>query len=67
MPTNLGVKFRRKFFLGGGAEALEEQGRKIRGNNSLENIAENFTRNSPKIRQTKIKHSPQIRSAESRA
>ena len=50
MPTILGVNC----FLGGAAETLEKQGRKISGNKSIEKFAEKFG-NVPKIRQTKIK------------
>ena len=54
--VNLGVNF------SGGPETMEKQGRKIRYPNSLSKFAGNF----PKIRQTKLKNSPQIRSAEPR-
>ena len=59
-------KFGRKCFFGGGPETLEKQGQKIRYLNSLSKFAENFAGNSSKIRRTKIKNSPQIRSAEPR-
>ena len=67
MPTILGVNFGREFF-GGGAEILEKNkaktfADKICHRNSLGNSPANF----PKIRRTKMKHSPQIRSAEPRA
>ena len=61
MPTILDVNFGREFF--GWSEALEKQGRKIRYQNSPSKFAEKFAGNFPKIRRTKIKNSPQIRSA----
>ena len=61
MPTILDVNFGREFF--GWPETLEKQGRKIRYQNSPSKFAEKFTGNFPKIRRTKIKNSPQIRSA----
>ena len=45
------------------AETLEKQGRKICGKILLEKFAKKFAGNFPKIRQTKLKNSPQIRSA----
>ena len=51
----------REFF--GGPENLEKQGRKIRYRDSPSKFAEKFAGNFPKIRRTKIKNSPQIRSA----
>ena len=60
MLTILGVNF------GGGPEILEKQGRKIRYQNSPAKFTEKFAGNFPKIRQPKIKNSPQIRSAEGR-
>ena len=60
--TILGMNFGSEFW--GGPEALEKQGRKIRGQNSPQEFAEKFAGNSPKIRQTKFKNSPQIRYAE---
>ena len=62
MPTILDVKFGRVFF--GWPETLEKQGRKIRYQNSPSKFAEKFAGNFPKIRRTKIKNSPQIRSAQ---
>ena len=50
----------------GRPEALEKRGRKIHGNNLLEEFAETFVGNSPKIRQTQFRNSPRIRSAEPR-
>ena len=61
MPTILDVKFGREFF--GWPETLEKQGRKIRYQNSPSNFAEKFAGNLPQIGRTKIKISPQIRSA----
>ena len=57
MPTILDVNFGRKFF--GWPETLEKQGYQ----NSLSKFAEKFAGNFPKVRRTKIKNSPQIRSA----
>ena len=65
MPTILDVNFGREFF--GWPETLEKQGRKIRYQNSPSKFAEKFAGHFPKIRQAKIKISPQIRSAEPRA
>ena len=48
----------------GGPEALEKQGRNIRHQNLLSKLAENFAGNFPKNRRTKLKRSPQNRSAE---
>ena len=64
MPTSLGVNFGRDFL--GEPEALEKHGQKIRYQNSPSKFAEKFAGNCPKIRQAKIKHSLQIRSAERR-
>ena len=61
MPTILDVNFGREFF--GWPETLEKQGRKIRYQNLPSKFAEKFAGNFPKIRRTKIKNSPQIRSA----
>ena len=61
MPTILGVNLGREF--SGWPETLEKQGRKIRYQNSPSKFAEKFAGKFPKIRGTKIKNSPQIRSA----
>ena len=61
MPTIPDVNFGREFF--GWPETLEKQGRKIRYQNSPSKFAEKFAGNFPEIRRTKIKNSPQIRSA----
>ena len=61
MPTILDVNFGREFF--GWPEALVKQGRKIRYQSSPSKFAEKFAGNFSKIRRTKIKKSPQIRSA----
>ena len=53
--------FRREFFVC--PEALGKQGWKFRYQNSPSKFAEKFAGNFPKIRRTKIKNSPQIRSA----
>ena len=47
----------------GWPETLEKQGQKIRDQNSPSKLAEKFAGNFPKIRRTKIKNSPKIRSA----
>ena len=57
--TILGVNFGREFFFGG-LKSWKKTGRKIRGQNSPSKFAGKF----PKIRPTKIKISPQIRSAD---
>ena len=57
MPTILGVNFF------GGLKSLRK-GRKIRRKYSPSKFAENFAGYFPKIRRTKIKIQPQIRSAE---
>ena len=57
--VKLDVNFRRDFF--GGPEPMENN-----AENPLNKFAEKFVGNFPKIRQTKIKNSPQIRSAEIR-
>ena len=65
MPTVLGVRFGREFFIGG-AEALQKQGQKNsreKFRNSLAEFAEKFAGNFPTIRQNKIENSTQIRSA----
>ena len=51
----------------GGTWTLEKQGRKKRGKCLPSKFAEKFAGNFPKVLWTKIKKSPQIRSAESRA
>ena len=56
MPTCLGVNFGREVF--GGPEALEKQGRKIRGKNSPSKFAEKFAGNFPEFRRAKIKIYP---------
>ena len=47
------------------SETLKKQGRKIRHQSSPSKFAEKFTGNVPKIRQAKIKISPQIKSEKS--
>ena len=64
MPAILGVNFGREFI--GGPETLEKQGQQICRKKLLENFAEKFASKFPKIRRTKLKMSPQIRSAEPR-
>ena len=60
---DFGCEFWAWIFLGR-PEALEKQGWKIRAKNSLQKFAEKFAGNSAKTSRTKLKSSPQIRSAE---
>ena len=57
LDVNLGCE------LFGWPETMDKEGRKIRYQNSPSKFAEKFAGNFPKIRRTKIKNSPQFRSA----
>ena len=67
MPTILGVNFGRDLLSGGGLKTWKNKAEKTRGKISPSNFAEKFAGDLPKIRRTKRKKSPQIRSAEPRA
>ena len=63
-------KFGREFWawiFGGGLKPWKNQVNKLCGKNSPSKFAEKFAGKFPKIRQAKIKNSPQIRAAEPRA
>ena len=65
MPTILDVNFGREFI--GWPETLEKnKAEKFAIKNSPSKFAEKFVGDFPKIRRTKIKNSPQIRSASRR-
>ena len=65
MPTILGVNLGREFFWGP-LKSWKNKAEKSAEKFAIK-FAEKFAGNFPKIRQAKIKSSPQIRSAEPRA